>query len=215
MSDRFVAYLLELARRTAATLRPAVQRVRAAVAQGQSCCGEVERCYRANQAVFGDQEWYFRGGELNNARFVPLAAYNELMRGSFAGSVRASRRIVAAVLREVARLGRLRDESRECGTRTSRERNSQRSARPIRRSVRCDALAFLTSIGCDGLCSQRTSWSNGDSEQPQNRKASGIVLLVRPRNHRYRSRERIGSFNSRVYAPTSNSTKSRRHSAPM
>ncbi len=59
----------------------------------------VERCYRANAERFGDQDWYFASGKLNNARFVPLAAYNEL-RDSFEALFVEVGRIVAAVLFE-------------------------------------------------------------------------------------------------------------------
>jgi predicted aminopeptidase len=40
----------------------------------------LETCYRANRERFGDQDWFFKRLP-NNARFVPLAAYNELIAG--------------------------------------------------------------------------------------------------------------------------------------
>ena len=54
--------------------------------------------------------------------------------------------------------------------------------------MRC--ARFLTSIGCDGLCSQRTDRSNGDSEQLSRIEWRRHILLVRPRDHRYRSTNR-------------------------
>jgi len=41
---------------------------------------DLETCYRSNRAAFGDQDWFFRKMP-NNAHFVPLAAYNELIAG--------------------------------------------------------------------------------------------------------------------------------------
>jgi predicted aminopeptidase len=75
-SDRFVAYLLKW--------RDELQRLFVQPYNGfarrmlkTELLTAVERCYRANTERFGDQDWYF-SGTLNNARFVPLAAYNEL-----------------------------------------------------------------------------------------------------------------------------------------
>ncbi len=80
-SDRFVTYLLqwrdELQRLYDQPYNADARRI-----LKTELLTAAETCYRANADRFGDQDWYFASGRLNNAHFVPLAAYNEL-RDSF------------------------------------------------------------------------------------------------------------------------------------
>ena len=71
----------------------------------------VERCYRANAERFGNQDWYFESAGLNNARFVPLAAYNEL-RDSFEALFAESGESWPQFYSKVAELGRLKSDAR-------------------------------------------------------------------------------------------------------
>ena len=78
-SDRFVAFLLawrgELQRLYDQPYNDDARRL-----LKFELLNALETCYRSNRAVFGDQDWFF-GKMPNNARFVPLAAYNELITG--------------------------------------------------------------------------------------------------------------------------------------
>jgi len=137
-SDRFVAYLLRWRDELQHLYdqpyeRTALRLLKAELLQ------EVERCYRSNQAVFGDQEWFFRKS-LNNAGFVPLAAYNERIAG-FAGLFEDSGGSWPAFYRDAARLGRLSDQSRDAELdRLGREFEAEQAVVVAR--VQCDALAF-------------------------------------------------------------------------
>ena len=78
-SDRFVAFLLKW--------RDELQRLYDQPANTGALrmlktelLAEVERCYRANEDVLGNEDWFFRD-DLNNARLVPFAAYHELIAG--------------------------------------------------------------------------------------------------------------------------------------
>ena len=78
-SDRFVAFLLawrdELQRLYDQPYNDDARRL-----LKFDLLSALETCYRANRASFGDQDWFFSRMP-NNARFVPLAAYNELIAG--------------------------------------------------------------------------------------------------------------------------------------
>ena len=80
-SDRFV---LTCSRggRTAATLRPPVQRVRPTPVEGRNDGARLNVVMQAHRDQLGRQlqDWFFRE-PVNNARLVPLAAYNELVAG--------------------------------------------------------------------------------------------------------------------------------------
>jgi len=137
-SDRFVAYLLrwrdELQRLYDQPYNPVALRLLKA-----DLFAEAERCYRSNQEALGDQDWFFRRG-LNNARFVPLAAYNELMAG-FAGLFAHVGESWPKFYESVAALGRLNAESRVAElARLARESESDRGADADH--VRCDSLSF-------------------------------------------------------------------------
>jgi len=81
-SDRFVAFLLQWRDELQLLYDQPYNADARRLLKGE-LLAEIERCYRANPDQFGDQDWFFRDG-LNNARLVPLAAYNELVSG-FAG----------------------------------------------------------------------------------------------------------------------------------
>ncbi len=104
-SDRFVAYLLnwrdELQRLYDQPYDTVARRL-----LKTELLAAIEQCYRANQSRFGDQDWYFRMGLINNARFVPLAAYHELL-GSFEALFAEAGRSWPQFYAKVADLGRL------------------------------------------------------------------------------------------------------------
>jgi predicted aminopeptidase len=137
-SDRFVAYLLgwrdELQRLYEQPYNAVALRL-----LKSELFAEAERCYRENQAVFGDQDWFFRHG-VNNARFVPLAAYNELMTG-FAGLFAQAGESWPKFYENVAALGRLdRDSRRAELARLGREFETEQGVSIVR--VRCGSLQF-------------------------------------------------------------------------
>jgi len=101
---------------------------------------EIERCYRANTDEFGNQDWFFRNG-LNNARLVPLAAYNELVSG-FAGLFAQAEESWPLFYAKVIALGASAPEARTAElTRLGREqRTFEHDADSS--SVLCAALRF-------------------------------------------------------------------------
>jgi len=101
---------------------------------------EIERCYRANPDQFGDQDWFFRDG-LNNARLVPLAAYNELVSG-FAGLFIQADGSWPLFYSKVMALGASAAEARTAElTRLGREQQAfERDADSV--PVMCAALRF-------------------------------------------------------------------------
>jgi len=108
--DRFVDYLLEwrdeLQRLYDQPYNALARRLLKA-----DLLAAMERCYRANAERFGNQDWYFASGSLNNARFVPLAAYNEL-RDSFEALFAESGESWPQFHSKVAELGRLKTDAR-------------------------------------------------------------------------------------------------------
>lgn len=109
--DRFVAYLLnwrdELQRLYDQPYNPVAKRLLKA-----ELLAEVEQCYRANEAQFGDQDWYFEVAPINNARFAPLAAYHELL-GSFETLFAEVGRSWPLFYSRVTDLGRLDADARD------------------------------------------------------------------------------------------------------
>ena len=138
-SDRFVAYLLawreELKRLYAQPFNTAALRL-----LKTEMLSEVERCYRANQNLLGDQDWFFRS-ELNNARLVPLAAYHELVAG-FEQLFAQSDESWPVFYTSVAKIARLDSDARAAElTRLGREwQDADHEADSA--SVRCDTLRF-------------------------------------------------------------------------
>ncbi len=110
-SDRFVAYLLnwrdELQRLYDQPYNTVARRL-----LKTELLAAVEQCYRANAALLGDQDWYFNSGPINNARFVPLAAYHELL-GSFEVLFEEAGRSWPLFYSRVADLARLDARARE------------------------------------------------------------------------------------------------------
>jgi predicted aminopeptidase len=138
MSDRFVAYLLswraELQRLYDQPYNPVARRL-----LKSELFAEAERCYRENQAVFGDQDWFFRRG-VNNAGLVPLAAYNELMTG-FAGLFAQAGESWPIFYEKVAAMGRRARDPRNAElARLGEEFAAARGAQIDH--VRCGALQF-------------------------------------------------------------------------
>lgn len=100
----------------------------------------VERCYRANAERFGNQDWYFESGGLNNARFVPLAAYNEL-RDSFEALFSESGDSWPQFYSKVADVGRLKSDARaEELQRLGDAYRADHAADSV--GLSCDALVF-------------------------------------------------------------------------
>lgn len=138
MSDRFVAYMLawrdELQRLYDQPYNPVALRL-----LKSELFAEAERCYRENQAVFGDQDWFFRRGA-NNAGLAPLAVYNELMTG-FAGLFAQAGESWPMFYEKVAALGRLDRGSRNAElARLGEEFDAERGVRVDH--VRCGSLQF-------------------------------------------------------------------------
>lgn len=138
MSDRFVAFMLEwrdeLQRLYDQPYNPVARRL-----LKSELFAEAERCYRENQAVFGDQEWFFRRG-VNNASLAPLAAYNELLAG-FAGLFAQAGESWPKFYENVAALGRLERDSRNAElARLGEEFEAERGVRLDH--VRCGSLQF-------------------------------------------------------------------------
>jgi predicted aminopeptidase len=99
----------------------------------------LETCYRSNRAVFGDQDWFF-GKAPNNARFVPLAAYNELIAG-FDAVFREAGRAWPAFYAQAREIGRLPIDER---TADLERRGAQvRAAHDASAAtIACEALRF-------------------------------------------------------------------------
>ncbi len=143
-SDRFVAYLLEwrdeLQRLYDQPINTFARRL-----LKDELLGAVERCYRANAEQFGDQDWYFESGKLSNARFVPLAAYNE-MRDSFEALFVEAGESWPQFYEKVAELGQLESRSACEGTEGPRAASSRRTRDRFRRSVmRCTRFLKIKS----------------------------------------------------------------------
>jgi predicted aminopeptidase len=138
MSDRFVAYMLrwrdELQRLYAQPYNSVALRL-----LKSELFAEAERCYRENQALFGDQDWFFRRG-VNNAGLAPLAAYNELMTG-FAGLFEQAGESWPKFYEDVAALGRLDRDSRSRELARLGSRFEAEHGAPVDH-VRCGALQF-------------------------------------------------------------------------
>ena len=137
-SDRFVAYLLtwraELKRLYAQPVNTAALRL-----LKTEMLSEVERCYRANQNLLGNQDWFFRD-ELNNARLVPLAAYHELVAG-FEQLFAQSDESWSVFYTNVAKVARLDSDARAAELNVWGVRGRTLIALdPV--SVRCDTLRF-------------------------------------------------------------------------
>jgi predicted aminopeptidase len=109
-SDRFVAYLLEW-RDELQRLYDQPYNTFALRVLKTELLTAMETCYRTNADRFGDQDWYFASGRLNNARFVPLAAYNEL-RESFETLFAQSGESWPQFYSKVAEIGGLNSEAR-------------------------------------------------------------------------------------------------------
>jgi predicted aminopeptidase len=138
MSDRFVAYLLRWRDELQRLYDQPYNAVALRLLKSE-LFAEAERCYRDNRAVFGDQDWFFRRGA-NNARFVPLAAYNELMTG-FAGLFAQAGESWPKFYEDVAALGRLGRDSRSTElARLGREFEAEHGTGVDQ--VRCEALQF-------------------------------------------------------------------------
>jgi predicted aminopeptidase len=137
--DRFVAYLLEwrdeLQRLYDQPINTFARRL-----LKDELLGAVERCYRANAEQFGDQDWYFESGKLSNARFVPLAAYNE-MRDSFEALFLEAGESWPQFYEKVAELGKLKAEAR---TKELKDLEQRHRAGRVTDSgtVSCDVLVF-------------------------------------------------------------------------
>ena len=137
-SDRFVAYLLrwrdELQHLYDQPYDPVAMRL-----LKNELFAEAERCYRANADEFGDQDWFFRRG-LNNARLVPLAAYNELIDG-FEGLFAQAEESWPKFYESVAEVGHMKPDARDGKLQQlSSQFGAGRSnkAKPIR----CESLQF-------------------------------------------------------------------------
>ncbi len=138
-SDRFIAYLLQW--------RDEIQRLYdqpynafARRLLKTELLSAVERCYRANAEQFGDQDWYFDSGKLNNARFVPLAAYNEL-HDSFEALFAQAGESWPQFYTKVAELGDLKadaraEEMKKLGDRYRSDQGTELTG------TSCDALVF-------------------------------------------------------------------------
>jgi predicted aminopeptidase len=98
----------------------------------------LETCYRANRDRFGDQDWFFARWP-NNARFVPLAAYNELIVG-FDAVFRSVGGDWDAFYRRVTELGRLPIDERT--TELKRLGDALRADSDGDSPTSCDALRF-------------------------------------------------------------------------
>ena len=137
-SDRFIAYLLQWRDELQRLYDQPYNAFARRLLKGELLTA-VERCYRANTEQFGDQDWYFKSG-LNNARFVPLAAYNEL-RGAFEVLFAETEESWPAFYERVAGLGRLKSDARademqrlSDAYRTDHATDSEKT--------RCEALVF-------------------------------------------------------------------------
>jgi predicted aminopeptidase len=138
-SDRFVAYLLkwraELERLYDQPFNTAALRL-----LKTEMLSEVERCYRANQDLLGNQDWFFRD-PLNNARLVPLAAYHELVAG-FEQLFAESDESWPVFYTSVAKLARLDIDARAAELKRL-GRDGQKADRATDSvSIRCDTLRF-------------------------------------------------------------------------
>lgn len=137
--DRFVAYLLQW-RAELSGLYSQPANVVALRLLKNEVMSEVERCYRANRDVLGDQEWFFRQ-EINNASLVPFAAYHELV-AAFERLFAQSEESWPAFYEHVAKIARLGAEAREAELKRLGEEGqiADRAAEAV--PVRCDTLRF-------------------------------------------------------------------------
>ncbi|HEY6598947.1 MAG TPA: aminopeptidase, partial [Pseudomonadales bacterium] len=138
-SDRFVAFLLawreELSRLYAQPFNADALRL-----LKSEVFAEVERCYRANQNLFGNQDWFF-GDELNNARLVPLAAYHEYIAGFEQLFVQSDESWPAFYVR-AAETARLDAGARAAELQRLGREGSHADAEVNPGSVRCDTLRY-------------------------------------------------------------------------
>ncbi len=138
-SDRFVAYLLEwrdeLQRLYDQPINTFARRL-----LKDELLGAVERCYRGNSEQLGNQDWFFESGKLSNARFVPLAAYNE-MRDSFEALFVEAGESWPHFYAKAAELGRLKTDAR---TKELKDLEHRHRAGRVTDSgtVSCAALVF-------------------------------------------------------------------------
>jgi len=98
----------------------------------------LEACYRSNRAALGDQDWFFAKMP-NNARFVPLAAYNELIAG-FDAVFREAREQWPAFYARVRELGRMPIDERTAVL--ARSGAELRPATALDAPIACEALGF-------------------------------------------------------------------------
>ncbi|HTO57254.1 MAG TPA: aminopeptidase [Pseudomonadales bacterium] len=97
----------------------------------------LEQCYRTHRDRLGDQDWFFHGSP-NNGRFVPLAAYNELI-GGFKAVFVASGSDWPAFYARVRALGKRPIDERTAELkRVAGEQANDSEAVPIE----CEALTF-------------------------------------------------------------------------
>lgn len=97
----------------------------------------LEQCYRIHRDRLGDQDWFFHGPP-NNGRFVPLAAYNELI-GGFEAIFAASGGDWPRFYARVRALGKRPIDERTAELkRAAGEQTNASEAAPIG----CEALTF-------------------------------------------------------------------------
>jgi predicted aminopeptidase len=138
-SDRFIAFLLEWRDEMQRFYDQPVNTFARRLLKDE-LLGAVERCYRANAEQFGNQDWYFESGKLSNARFVPLAAYNE-MRESFEALFVEAGESWPQFYAGVAELGKLEAEARTKELKDLEERHRAERATDSG-TVSCEALVF-------------------------------------------------------------------------
>jgi predicted aminopeptidase len=138
-TDRFVAYLLEWRDEFEHLYEQPYNSVAHRLLKS-ALFAEMERCYRVHREVLGDQEAFFRSMP-NNARLVPLAAYNEFVPG-FAELFAHAGASWAPFYEQVRELAHMEPHARNAELTRLAEANRAVNGIVRAQRIACEALEF-------------------------------------------------------------------------